>query len=148
MKGLEVRNRISAIAFGLIFTNTLFAASPRKVTPRGPLSPEELANIQVFEEASRSVVFINTVALATDIFSMNVHEVPKGTGSGFFWDNDGHVVTNFHVIRDANVAQVTLSDQTTYKAKLVGAAPEHDLAVLKIDIPRSTRASHWRITHG
>ncbi len=66
---------------------------------------------------------------------MNVTEIPQGSGSGFIWDREGHVVTNFHVIASANAAQVTLADQSTWDAELVGGAPEKDLAVLKIDAP-------------
>jgi S1-C subfamily serine protease len=62
--------------------------------------------------------------------------VPRGTGTGFIWDDRGNVVTNFHVIQGANAAQVTLSDQTTWKAALVGAFPDRDLAVLRIDAPK------------
>ncbi len=61
-------------------------------------------------------------------------EVPQGTGTGFIWDDNGHLVTNYHVIKGASIATVTLSNQKTYKAKFVGAAPEHDLAVLKLDV--------------
>src|SRR5262249_12243321 len=63
--------------------------------------------------------------------------VPAGTGSGFIWDDEGHVVTNFHVIQNANAARVTLADKTTYPAYLVGHAADKDLAVLYIDAPRS-----------
>lgn len=62
-------------------------------------------------------------------------EIPQGSGSGFVWDNEGHIITNFHVIQGADRAQVTLSDQTTWDAELIGQAPEKDLAVLKIDAP-------------
>jgi S1-C subfamily serine protease len=61
--------------------------------------------------------------------------VPQGTGSGVIWDELGRVVTNFHVIRGAQEALVTLGDQRSFQARLVGASPEHDLAVLQIDVP-------------
>ena len=61
--------------------------------------------------------------LQRDFFSLNVQEVPQGTGSGFIWDRQGHVVTNFHVIQGASGAQVTLADQSTWDAELVGASP-------------------------
>jgi len=63
-----------------------------------------------------------------------VTRVPRGTGSGFVWDEQGHIVTNYHVIRDAQEALVTLADQTSYQARLVGVSPEHDLAVLQIKV--------------
>jgi S1-C subfamily serine protease len=63
-------------------------------------------------------------------------QVPRGTGTGFIWDDRGNVVTNFHVIQGANAARVTLADQTTWRAALVGAFPDRDLAVLRIDAPK------------
>jgi S1-C subfamily serine protease len=63
--------------------------------------------------------------------------VPRGTGTGFVWDDSGHIVTNFHVIQDADGARVTLADQTTFDAKLVGAFPDRDLAVLRIEAPKA-----------
>ena len=69
---------------------------------------------------------------------MRVSEVPQGSGSGFVWDRDGHVVTNFHVIENGNQFVVTLFDRSDYPARVVGVAPEKDLAVLKIDAPSDT----------
>jgi S1-C subfamily serine protease len=109
---------------------------PRTVTPRGALAADELANIELFKRSSPSVVHITSLSAQRDMFSMNVQQVPRGTGTGFVWDQNGHVVTNFHVIQGANGAKVTLADQTTYDASLVGAFPERDLAVLRIDAPK------------
>src|SRR5690606_2396549 len=81
------------------------------------------------------VVFITTVQYVRDRWTLNVMRVPQGTGSGFIWDESGHVVTNYHVIRGAQEARITLADQRSFPATLVGASPEHDLAVLKIDVP-------------
>ena len=108
-------------------------AQPRAVTPRGPLAADELAHIELFRKASPSVVHITSLGAQRDVFSMNVQQVPRGTGTGFVWDASGHIVTNFHVIQGANGAKVTLADQSTYDATLVGAFPDRDLAVLKID---------------
>ena len=99
------------------------------------LKPYELETIKIFEDAAPSVAFITTTSLRRDFFTRNVMEIPKGTGSGFVWDNNGNIVTNFHVIQGADKAQVTLADQTSYEAELVGVAPEKDLAVLRIDAP-------------
>ncbi|MFH1841606.1 MAG: trypsin-like peptidase domain-containing protein, partial [bacterium] len=93
---------------------------------------DELAVIDLFERANASVTFITSIAHRRDFFGFNVFEVPAGTGSGFIWDEDGHVVTNFHVIRDASAVEVTLADHSTWKAELVGADPSKDLAVLRI----------------
>jgi S1-C subfamily serine protease len=110
-------------------------AAPRTVAPRGPLAADEQANIDLFRRTSPSVVHITTLATQRDLFSRSVQQVPRGTGTGFVWDERGHVVTNFHVIQGANAARVTLADQSSYDAKLVGAFPDRDLAVLKIDAP-------------
>src|SRR5690606_37090324 len=111
------------------------SAAPRPVAERGPLSADELTTIDIFERASPSVVFITTVQHVRDFWTRNVMRVPQGTGSGFIWDEQGHVVTNYHVIRGAQGAVVTLADQRSYPASLVGVSPEHDLAVLHIDTP-------------
>ena len=107
---------------------------PRPIAPRGPLLAGERATIDIFEHASPSVVYITTLQHVRDFFSRNVMRVPQGTGSGFIWDKEGHVVTNYHVIEGAQEAEITLADQRTFSATLVGASPEHDLAVLHIDV--------------
>ena len=108
------------------------AAVPRVVEARGDLAADEKATIALFKSASPSVVFITTLA-RRGLGLLDVTEIPQGAGSGFLWDKDGHVVTNYHVIVDADAARVTLSDHSTLRATLVGAAPEKDLAVLKIE---------------
>ncbi|HEX6997826.1 MAG TPA: trypsin-like peptidase domain-containing protein [Gammaproteobacteria bacterium] len=108
---------------------------PRPVAERGPLTADELTTIDIFERASPSVVYITTVQHVRDFWTRNVMRVPQGTGSGFIWDADGHVVTNYHVIRGAQEALITLADQRSFPARLVGVSPDHDLAVLKIDVP-------------
>ena len=107
----------------------------RAVTSRGALEPDELNNVNVFKRISPSVVHITTTAAQRDFFSRRVFEVPAGTGSGFLWDEAGHVVTNFHVIQGASSAKVTLADQSEYPAELVGAFADRDLAVLRIKAP-------------
>jgi S1-C subfamily serine protease len=138
--------RAACFAFlSVVLTATAFAqrssparetttATPRPVTPRGPLTAEERNTIEIFERVSRSVVYITTVQHVRDFFSRNVMRVPQGTGSGFIWDDRGHVVTNYHVIRGAQEALVTLADQRSYPARLVGVSPDHDIAVLRIDL--------------
>jgi S1-C subfamily serine protease len=110
---------------------------PRAVVPRGPLGADERNTIDVFEAVSPSVVYITTVQYVRDFFSPNVMRVPQGTGSGFIWDEQGRVVTNFHVIRGAQEALVRLGDQRSFPARLVGASPEHDIAVLQVDVPQN-----------
>lgn len=115
------------------------AAQPRAVAPRGPLEADELNNVNVFKRVSPSVVHITTTAAQRDFFSRRVTEVPAGTGSGFLWDEAGHVVTNFHVIQNATGAKVTLADQSEYQAELVGAFADRDLAVLRIKAPPTAK---------
>ena len=110
-------------------------AQPRSIAPRGPLSADERNTIGVFENVSPSVVYITTTQYVRDFFSRNVMRVPQGTGSGFIWDEQGRVVTNYHVIRGAQEAVVRLADQRSFRARLVGASPEHDIAVLQVDVP-------------
>jgi S1-C subfamily serine protease len=112
-------------------------ATPRAVTPRGDLAADEKVTIELFRHASPSVVYITSLALKRDIFSLNLFEIPQGTGSGFIWNQDGHIITNFHVIQGASGARVTLADQSVWDAQLVGTAPDHDLAVLYISAPKS-----------
>lgn len=128
------------LGLALALGNAAQAQQPRPVTPRGPLEAAELNHIRVFKKVSPSVVHITTLAYQRDFFSLNVSEVPRGTGSGFIWDEAGHIVTNFHVIQGANAAKVTLADQSSYDAELVGAFEDRDLAVLRIKAPRDKLA--------
>jgi S1-C subfamily serine protease len=110
------------------------AAAPRPIAPAGDLAADEKSTIALFKQASRSVVYVTTTEIGRD-FALNVLEIPRGTGSGFVWDEQGHIVTNFHVVENANRFKVTLADQSTWDAVGVGAAPDQDLAVLKIAAP-------------
>ncbi|MCF6154311.1 MAG: PDZ domain-containing protein [Candidatus Brocadia sp.] len=110
----------------------------RHVTPApGKLSEDELATIKVFKTASSSVVYITNRQVRRDLFTLDIFKIPRGSGSGFVWDEKGHVVTNFHVIYEANEVDVTLHDGSVWTARLVGADPDHEVAVLKIDAPPS-----------
>jgi S1-C subfamily serine protease len=105
------------------------------VTPRGELSQVEQSTIALFEAASPAVVYITNLAVRRDFLSFNAVEIPQGSGSGFVWDQDGHVVTNYHVIQGAQRAEVRLADHSEWPAKLVGFDPDHDVAVLRIEAP-------------
>ena len=105
---------------------------PRIVTPHEELGSAEKARIALFERTWRSVVHITTLAVRSDPFRLNVLEVPSGTGSGFIWDQLGHIVTNFHVIKGASQARITFADQRTLPARLVGHSQRNDLAVLRV----------------
>lgn len=108
------------------------SAMPRSVTARGDLAADEKSTIELFESSRDSVVYISTSERVMDFWSRNILSIPRGTGSGFIWDDKGHVVTNYHVIAGASEARIRLSDGKEYKASLVGASPMHDLAVLRI----------------
>jgi S1-C subfamily serine protease len=106
---------------------------PRGVEPRGPLPDWEQVPIRRFKEAAPSVVYITTTEeRSRDFFGLEVVEVPAGSGTGFIWDAEGHVVTNFHVIQGAARAYITLADGNRHEAAYVGGAPDKDLAVLHL----------------
>ena len=96
---------------------------------------DEENNIEIFKRSSPSVVHITNSRLVRSFYSLNPQEVPQGTGTGFIWDQEGYIVTNFHVIQQANVVTVTLQDGTSYEAVPVGSDPDKDLAVLRINVP-------------
>lgn len=116
-------------------------ASPRPVVARGDLAADELATIQLFEESSPSVVYVTTLArgFRRNLFYSEPVRIPEGTGSGIIWDDQGHIVTNFHVIRNMLInrgdCEVTFKDGTTSSAKIVGWDESRDLAVLYTDVP-------------
>jgi S1-C subfamily serine protease len=109
------------------------SSTPQPVIPRANLSDLEKSTIALFSGRSQSVVHITTIRVQTDFFRLNALAVPEGTGSGFIWDTQGHVVTNFHVIQGADGARVALPDHRVFEAKLVGTSPRNDIAVLRID---------------
>jgi len=109
-------------------------AVPRLVTPRGDLAADEQSMIELFERTRDSVVYISTRQQVQDFWTRNIFSVPRGTGSGFIWDDRGHLVTNFHVVQGASEATVRLADGRDYRAALVGASPAHDIAVLRIGV--------------
>jgi S1-C subfamily serine protease len=115
------------------------SAEPRPIAqrPDDKLGADEQATIDVFGKFSRSVVHVTSLATRRDQITMDVTQIPQGTGSGFVWDLDGHIVTNFHVVQEGDAASVTLNDGSTYPAQIVGTAPDKDLAVLHIDAPPS-----------
>src|SRR5204863_2188533 len=93
------------------------------------------STINLFRQASPAVVNITAIGVERDLFTLNLYQIPQGTGSGFVWDTNGDIIINFHVIQNADAAQVTLADQSNWKARVVGVAPDKDLAVLRIDAP-------------
>lgn len=112
---------------------------PRAVTARGDLAADEAATIELFRTVSPAVVHIKNVGTRRDRFTMNVMEIPQGSGTGFLWDDHGHIVTNYHVIQNADHADVTFSDNTVYRGRIIGVARDKDLAVIKLDKLRGKR---------
>ena len=109
-------------------------AAPTSHTMRR-LTPEERTTVELFQRACHGVVFVTTLVANPLDLRLDPLEVPDGQGSGFVWDERGHIVTNFHVVEGADVARVTLHDRSTWRARVVGVAPEKDLAVLRIEAP-------------
>ena len=97
---------------------------------------DEANNIEIFRAASPSVVYVTSTALYRTNF-LNVQEMQQGTGTGFVWNTEGLIVTNDHVVQDANRVFITLQDQSIWEAQVLGKAPDKDLALLKIDAPAS-----------
>ncbi|MEM9253936.1 MAG: trypsin-like peptidase domain-containing protein [Pseudomonadota bacterium] len=96
---------------------------------------DETNTMEIFQRASPAVVFVTNTALRRNLFSLNVQEIPRGSGSGFIWDEQGLIVTNHHVIAGAHRLTVTLPDRSEHAAEVIGFAPERDLAVLRISNP-------------
>ena len=96
---------------------------------------DEQNTVDIFDNAGPGTVFVTQNQIVRDRYTMRATEVPSGSGSGFIWDTDGHIITNYHVIDGSSHLTVTLYNQKTYPAKLVGGEPKKDIAVLKIDAP-------------
>jgi S1-C subfamily serine protease len=106
--------------------------------PKGghvPISEDELNNIEVYQKTNTGVVNITSASVAYDIFYRRIPQ--SGVGSGVIIDDKGHIVTNHHVIQDADQLEVTLADKSTYTAKVIGDDPDNDLAVVQIDAPKN-----------
>src|SRR2546429_275397 len=116
-----------------------WASTPAGITtavPLAGLSEEERNNIEIYQRYSPGVVNITTTTIGYDFFLRPV-QMESGTGSGALIDDQGHIVTNFHVVRDAETLEVTLPDKSKHDARVVGADPNNDLAVIQIDVPRN-----------
>ncbi|MFO0566034.1 MAG: trypsin-like peptidase domain-containing protein [Polyangiaceae bacterium] len=115
------------------------ASAPPPVVhvPKDLKTEDEKNTIEVFQRAAPTTVFVTQKQLVVDWLQGKAMEVPSGAGTGFIWDDRGHIVTNFHVVLDARSLSVTLQDQKVYAARVVGTEPRKDIAVLKIDAPKS-----------
>jgi S1-C subfamily serine protease len=114
---------------------------PKVVVANSPLDSEEVEANTLFESDKESVVNVDTVALTRGVFDDQTTEHQTGTGSGFVWDSDGRIVTNYHVVEEAlkrtdRSIRVVLAERSRYDARIVGAAPDFDLAVVQIAAPK------------
>lgn len=121
--------------------NTLVAESiPADIASRADLTSEEKGTIAIFRHNNPSVVYISTVKRVINVWTRDIAEVPSGTGTGFLWDNKGHIITNYHVVEQNKTARVRLNNKKTYTARIIGRSKRHDIAVLKLegvkDLPR------------
>lgn len=140
---------IAAVAMyqGVLRPQTPAGSSSRTARPRPldadavlagrrELLPEERTTIAIYRRVSPSVVSVANKALVRGgFFGFQIYEVPRGAGSGFVWDREGHIISNYHVVHEANSVTVTFPDGKTYDARIVGTAPDYDLAVLQVTVP-------------
>ena len=117
-------------------TDNIKYGSARPIVARGNLAEDEKSTIELYNQSRQGVVNITTLANRKTGINLNIQQMPEGTGSGFVWDDAGHIVTNFHVIQNADAAQITFADQSVFQARLVGFFADKDLAVLKVDAPK------------
>lgn len=120
-------SRLLFLALG--FTSVLFVAAP---SLRAQLTEDERNTIDIVKKSKTSVVFITNIQLVRDFF-FNQEQVPRGSGSGFIWDEQGHIVTNYHVIEEGDIFSVTLPNKEQRQAKIVGKEPTKDIAVLLLE---------------
>ena len=129
---------IITVALGVLASN-LKVDAPTTIADTAAastfLTNDEQNNISVFKSASPSVVFVTNTQLRRQRFSLNVMEIPRGSGTGFIWDESGLIVTNFHVVQGANKITIKLLSNKSYQATVIGSAPEKDIALLRIDAP-------------
>ncbi|MCE9595048.1 MAG: trypsin-like peptidase domain-containing protein [Planctomycetes bacterium] len=112
------------------------SAEPRAVAERNDLEPDERRTVELFRAASPATVNVTNIGLyRTGYWSADLTEVPQGTGSGFIWDDAGHVITNFHVVANGSKFKVTFAGGDTFDADVIGADPDSDIAVLKVAAP-------------
>ncbi|KAF6258898.1 trypsin-like cysteine/serine peptidase domain-containing protein [Scenedesmus sp. NREL 46B-D3] len=149
------RQELSAPAPASLPVKPVSLALPDQITKetvdaaqQAGLAADELSTIRVFQANTPSVVNVTNIRAMQSYYSMNIEQIPAGTGSGFVWDRQGHVVTNFHVIKGASEVKVTLLDQSTYSAKVVGFDPDKDVAVLQLDMPEAKQAGLQPVSLG
>lgn len=129
----------TGLASGVILSGAVFFSQQVDAAPRGPLlTRNEMSTVKMFKDNTSSVVNITNLAVRQDEFTSELQEVPQGAGSGFIWDDQGHIVTNFHVLLNAADVRVTLSDQSVHQAKFIGGDADKDVAVIQIETDSET----------
>jgi len=123
---------LAAIAFGLALLAYAGAPQAAQIQAKAQLTEDERNTIDIVRKTKNSVVFITNLQYVRDFFYSSDQPVPQGSGSGFVWDDQGHIVTNFHVIEEGDKFMVSLPNQRQVEAKLVGRDPNKDIAVLKL----------------
>ncbi len=126
------------LVLNLFFANSRINVALAQAVNKISKTLDEENNISVFKSTKDAVVYVTNTSYRRDIFSLNILEVPVGTGTGFLWNEQGYIVTNFHVVEGGNKIIVKLGDLTEYEPVVVGIAPEKDVALLKID-PKGKR---------
>ena len=129
------------IAILLLLSKMLFlqsipsveAKTGNSLVQRHDLTTEEKGTISLFKHNNPAVVYISTVKRVLNPYTRDIREIPSGTGTGFIWDRNGHIITNYHVVKNNRTARVRLTNQKTYTARVIGRSQRHDIAVLKID---------------
>ncbi|KAK9830249.1 hypothetical protein WJX72_010580 [[Myrmecia] bisecta] len=122
-----------AAACAILLGNALLTTPLDAAWARTRLTADEKNTIELFRENTPSVVYITNLAARRDAFTLDMLETPQGAGSGMVWDVQGHIVTNYHVIKGAAELQVTLPGGEDYAAKVVGVDEDKDVAVLQIE---------------
>ncbi|HJV47988.1 MAG TPA: trypsin-like peptidase domain-containing protein [Geothrix sp.] len=119
-------------------------AKARAVAPQAPLGAEERNIIRRFREAKPSVVYVSALIKDTNPKTQDQTKIPTGSGTGFVWDEWGHIVTNHHVISaeiggkllaDAEEVEITLANGKTYKGRVIGTSFAYDIAVIQAFAP-------------
>ncbi|PSC73356.1 Protease Do-like chloroplastic isoform B [Micractinium conductrix] len=129
------RRPLAATLAALAAVTPLLLGLPIDVADaRAVLTAEERNTIGLFQRSRPSVVYITSLTTRRDAFTLNMLEIPQGEGSGFVYDKNGHIVTNYHVIRGASDVLITLAGGKGQPAKVVGYDEDKDVAVLQIDM--------------
>ena len=123
-------------ALFIVFCFIPFLAFSKTPPNTSHLLEFEKNTVEVFRKVSNAVVNVSSskITRSRSIFDPEPMEVPSGAGSGFIWDNQGHIVTNFHVVADSDYFNISFKgDKKQYRAKIVGTEPKKDIAVLKLE---------------